>query len=386
MVNLFTLGLLLIMGELVIRVFSFQTPQGPVFMNITLRPRDWQEESTHYREVWKKATVNGSYFVYDNFLGWTVGPNRRSIDGLNFSSVEGIRSPRTDMAFADIPAAHRIALVGDSYTFGLEVKYEETWGYQLERELGKEFQVLNFGVDGFGVDQAYLRYYRDVRPWRPDFVIFGVFPHDLERTMAVYPFIDFQWEIPFAKPRFIFHEWQLKLLNVPLPIPEAIFSKSSVANLSFVKYDRGYNPADWQWSYYHSLYLFRFLISAFPVWYTPGKNTFNEEARFIDDEAIKSLNSALLNSFIRLATAEGSTPIVVYFPARRDFPSPSLSYPESGRGFTSRILQSAGIAYIDLFPCLEEINPSDRFINGMHHYTPQANAAVAKCLEEAILR
>jgi len=48
--------------------------------------------------------------------------------------------------------------VGDSFTFGQEVTYEESWGYLLEKALGSEFQVLNFGVAMYGVDQAYLRY------------------------------------------------------------------------------------------------------------------------------------------------------------------------------------------------------------------------------------
>ena len=34
-------------------------------------------------------------------------------------------------------------------------------------------------------DQAYLRYLRDVRPWRPQVVILGLIDHDLRRSMAV---------------------------------------------------------------------------------------------------------------------------------------------------------------------------------------------------------
>jgi lysophospholipase L1-like esterase len=70
--------------------------------------------------------------------------------------------------FAAVPAKRRIAVVGDSFTFGLEVRYEDTWPYQLERALGPEFRVLNLGVDGYGVDQAFLRYRRDVLAWRPE--------------------------------------------------------------------------------------------------------------------------------------------------------------------------------------------------------------------------
>jgi hypothetical protein len=81
--------------------------------------------------------------------------------------------------------------VGDSFTFGLEVRYEDTWPRQLERLLGPEFQVLNFGVDGYGVDQAYLRYRRDGLAWRPEIVVLGVIDDDFRRTMCVYAFLCF---------------------------------------------------------------------------------------------------------------------------------------------------------------------------------------------------
>jgi hypothetical protein len=58
-------------------------------------------------------------------------------------------------------------------------------------QLGPQVQVLHFGVDGYGVDQAYLRYQRDVRPWHPDLVILGFINHDLHRSLAVYSFVSF---------------------------------------------------------------------------------------------------------------------------------------------------------------------------------------------------
>ena len=77
------------------------------------------------------------------------------------------------MSFASPTGKTRIALVGDSFTFGEDVTYEETWGYFLEKELGSQFQVLNFGVAGYGVDQSFLRYEKDVRKWKPKIVIFA---------------------------------------------------------------------------------------------------------------------------------------------------------------------------------------------------------------------
>jgi len=85
----------------------------------------------------------------------------------------GTRSPRPGTVFADRSADYRIALIGDSFTFSDEASYEESWSYKLERKLRPQVQVLNFGVSGYGIDQAYLRYKRDVRPWHPDIVVLG---------------------------------------------------------------------------------------------------------------------------------------------------------------------------------------------------------------------
>lgn len=122
-----------------------------------------------------------------------MGPNRRSPDGWYFSSVEGIRSAGPNMRMADRTGRFRVALIGDSNAFSFEVPFDQSWGYLLERLLGDDVQVLNFGVDGYGIDQMYLRYRRDVRPWKPQVVLIGFIGHDLSRTMAVYPFVSFGW-------------------------------------------------------------------------------------------------------------------------------------------------------------------------------------------------
>ncbi len=377
MLNLVPVVILLATGELVIRIFSVQTPHGPVFMNVSLLPKNWHDVVARNHQILKRAALEGSYLVYDDLMGWTVGPNRRSADGLNFSSVEGIRSPRPGMAFADLPAGHRIALVGDSYTFGLDVPYEESWGYQLERDLGPDFQILNFGVSGYGLDQAYLRYDRDVRPWQPNIVIFGVFPHDVYRAMTVYTFTSFPyWEYVFAKPRFLVSDEHLSLVNVPPLPPAAILAKGSIRELPFIEHDSGYRQTDWEWRYYHHLYLLRFLISRYPRWEVASTD--------LSDKAMKSISAELLHAFVRRATAHGSMPIVVYLPARRDFHQPSRDI-EEGVKLVHDVLRCAGIEYFDLTPCLLTVSASERFVVTGGHYSAQANAAIAKCLRPVVL-
>jgi hypothetical protein len=372
--NLWSVILVLVTAEVVIRVFAVNTPAGVVFANTLLLPRSWENFAARNRAILAKASTWGSYFVYDSMLGWTVGRSRRSKDGLYFSSVEGIRSPRVGIAFARASAKHRIAIVGDSFTFGLEVPYEDTWGHRLELMLGPEYEVLNFGADGYGIDQTYLRYQQDVLSWHPDIVILGMINDDLTRTMSVYGFLKFiDSEMPFPKPRFILKDNALTPLNLPLPTPHSIFANRSIMELPFVEYDASFQRAEWEWRFYHHAYSIRFLLSRFPQWSAPGST--------VSDEAKKSVNGELFRLFMQLARKHGSTPIVVYFPSRPDFEAVSTS---SG-GITSvakKVLQANNIPFLDMTDCVSKISPDERFVT--RHYSSATNAAIARCLKDSI--
>jgi hypothetical protein len=278
-----------------------------------------------------------------------------------------MRAPREGVSFPELTKKTRIALVGDSYTFGEDVAYEDTWGYLLEKALGSDFEVLNFGVPGYGVDQAYLRYEKDVRKWKPKVVIFSFISHDVERTMTVYTSVNYpEWSMPFSKPRIILRDGDLKRLNVPPLPPEAIFSRGSISELPFLEYDRGYRQSDWRQSFFHLSYLNR----AFMTWFRPWEAVTPD----VSDEALVSVNASILKAFVRSAEQTEATPVVVYHP-KREF----AAGPSSPLTLGKRVLQEAGLGYTEPTSCLLELDPADWFIpHG--HYTPQGNAAVAKCL------
>src|SRR5689334_9896888 len=118
-------------------------------------------------------------------------PSRRNATGQDASSAEGLRAPRVGMSFADRrtrhsglldkPATVRVALIGDSMTYGYEVRCEDSWGHALEAHLGTTAQVLNFGVAGYGLNQVLLRYERDTQPWQPQIVLIGITSEEIRR-------------------------------------------------------------------------------------------------------------------------------------------------------------------------------------------------------------
>lgn len=365
--NVITVMLTVVTAEIAVRVVVRSYYGYEAIGNLVLKPKDWNAIKGHYQKLIKKQRGDLSYQIYDPLLGWTIGPSRLSADGLYWSSPEGIRAPDGNTSFSGNIEGVDIALVGDSFTFGEEVKYEESYGYYLEQMLGSPFRVLNFGVPGYGLAQMFLRYERDVRPWKPKISIFGFISGDLRRTLWVYPFLgNFRWGNPYSNPRFILRDGELTTINTPLLTSHVIFSQESISDLPFLEYQKEYHSSEWERHWYHASYLVRLLLSWYSSW--------PDDREQSSEEVFWSINAALVKAFVKSATEAGSIPLVVYLPVEGELNRPS-SLPAA-----KRVLEEAGVAYIDPTSCLLKVNPSDRFTRHSGHYAAQGNAAIAKCL------
>jgi len=374
--TLVAISFMILAGEAIVRFGSVPSNQGSSFLNTTLAPRDWQIAAEWNRELLHRSPSNISYFVFDDLLGWTVGPSRQSTDGLYLSSREGIRSSTVGVSFTSWTDRPRVAIVGDSFTFGLEVQFESTWGKQLEDKSTVPIQVLNFGVDGYGVDQAYLRYHRDVQPWHAELVVLGFINHDLYRTFSIYPFVNwYGWGIPFPKPRFVLAGQSLRLLNTPLGAPENLLAIQAIQDLPFINDDPAYKAEAWEQTWYQHSYLVRFLFGTFPKWPDPSPE--------FSPQNIATLNGEILKTFAQEVTAQGGIPLIVYFPTRIDF---SASNPAETQILLD-FLRRREISVVDLTACLAQL-PRERlfFQDERRHYTPEGNALVAECLSPIIGR
>ncbi len=150
----------------------------------------------------------------DSLLGWRYRAGYASTE--TRMNRDGLRSAR-EYAATRRPGVLRVAAYGDSYVYGTEVPLPATWSSVLEAR-DSTIEVLNYGVGGYGTDQAYLRYLRDGATHAPDIVLIGFAPVDLARAVNVYRrFLD-PGELPLAKPRFVLGpDTTLRLLPHPLP-------------------------------------------------------------------------------------------------------------------------------------------------------------------------
>jgi hypothetical protein len=87
---------------------------------------------------------------------------------------QGMRDDRT-FPLAKPAGVCRVALFGDSYFAGFELKYPDTYAYRLERALrqrGYKVEVLNFAVSGFGTAEHNKTYEGYARKFSPDLVLY----------------------------------------------------------------------------------------------------------------------------------------------------------------------------------------------------------------------
>jgi len=90
------------------------------------------------------------------------------------SNSLGYRGPEPDLT----PGRKRIAIYGDSFIHALYSPLEETFVQRLEDALqrrGRDVQVFNAGVSGYGPDQSSRRIEEDLERIRPDLLVLSVY-------------------------------------------------------------------------------------------------------------------------------------------------------------------------------------------------------------------
>ena len=112
----------------------------------TLLPR-------HQKAIRDLLADRSRYIAFSPALGWTVKPGGAS--DLYRANDQGLRADRNyDLAPAE--GVLRILAFGDSFTHANGVPNAQTWEARLEA-MDPGLEVLNFGVPGYGLDQALLR-------------------------------------------------------------------------------------------------------------------------------------------------------------------------------------------------------------------------------------
>ena len=149
---------------------------------------------------------------FDEKLGWSKIPLTHGVSERTGYAVEyrinskGLRDEET--TYKKPEDTFRIVLVGDSYTFGFGVPIEKHFSTLLEGYF-QNVEVINMGIDGFGVDQELLYLKLEGFRYKPDLVLAYV-PHYAEhRHMHITRFGK-------NKPRYLLVNGNLILTHSPV--------------------------------------------------------------------------------------------------------------------------------------------------------------------------
>lgn len=136
--------------------------------------------------LWVEHPTRG-YTYARQFSGTIVREDfsiRVRTSGLGFRIDEESNRP--------IGSHHLVLTVGDSFTFGWGVEYEQAWPAQLEsilnegRVSGSGPQVINAGVSGYSLRQIHRLTLDLIEELNPEVVVVGVYPAAVDRLFDPY--------------------------------------------------------------------------------------------------------------------------------------------------------------------------------------------------------
>lgn len=183
----------------------------------------------------------------DPYVGHVPLGNSVSANGWWQTNELGARS-RLETTRWQSPGIRRLLLFGDSYTQGSRVPQEETFAHYLGETSG-DTEVVNFGVDGYSMGQAFLRYQQIAARIEHELVFLILVPDaDLWREVNVSRFVARRWEAYAINPRFVLDEGTLQHVGSPFrSLDEMLRDKRDnegrISADHLRKYDRFFFPA-----------------------------------------------------------------------------------------------------------------------------------------------
>lgn len=248
-------------------------------------------------------------------LGWVYRSGYSSAsDRVNSVGARSLREYERE----PLEGTRRVAAYGDSFMYGTEVSVEDAWSTVLEA-ITPSTEVLNFGVGGYGTDQAFLRYVEGRGAHGEDLVLIGFAPVNLRRSVNVYRRFISDRDSPLVKPRFVVGDEGLVLVPNPLPPPDeyrrlAEEPRATVRELG--RHDSWYNPLVWENSLYDLSPTVRLVTYL-------GSRVYRarlSKGRLLRDGAFNPASEAfmvqrmVLQAFHDSVSATGAQPQLVIFP------------------------------------------------------------------------
>lgn len=329
--------------------------------------------------------------IFSEKLGWSYPPYFVFQDQQGIIYRHGQFGERLTCTYY---ASDLIASYGDSFTHCNEVKDTATWQTFLAHKLGKN--VLNFGVAGYGPDQAVLLYgaHYNIAPKTP-IVMLCIFPENINRIVNVYRnFYMYRDPLSLTKPRFVISDGNVKLLENPV---RSVKELDKLLEPSFVErvgvndywYQLGRRLPPIRFPYTFSLFRWREIVTinvkaslcrAAPRVFPP---TFNLDL-YAEPEPFATM-CGVVDRFVETAVQREEYPIIAVIP-HTDYVREVL---ETGGTRTDRLIsymKKKNYVVFDLVRAMADLKPSlaqlDTWYQG--HATVEGNRITADLIHRLL--
>ncbi len=344
-------------------------------------PQDWP------RLVRAAATGNqgGSLVLFHPVLGWDYPQRLIYEDAAGVSYSHGSQGERLCLTNFDTTL---ISAYGDSFAYCAEVGDKDTW----ENFLGEKLRtnVLNFGVGGYGTDQALLKY--ELYEGKPTkIVMLCVLPENVNRVVSIYrPFYTYSDPLRLTKPMFRKEGEKISLIRNP------ITSAAELSKLDEEQFLEELGKVDYWYQLDKKLPKFEFpYFLSFLAWRGPVfSELVAQTSRFsnskvrrpwnlFDEDAPLSIMCHIADRFVATARARGSEPLIVMMPYKDFITEMTDNGVERVANF-AEYLSRKGHPFLDAGKSVAEMKPSKKDLENWYegHATAEGNRILADILSQ----
>ncbi len=318
----------------------------------------------------------------DPILGWTAADFRpQEVDAAG--SRIGGHHPETKSPC--------VSMFGDSFTWGDEVSAEESFPNQLSGLL--RCRVANYGVGGYGTDQAFLRFRDGVADSAP-VVVLGHLSENIIRN--VNQFRGFVSGAPYGlKPRFVIDD-RGALQQIPLPTLTATqFGSIHRLSDSLLPYDffrpgRGGGAGTRVLRFPYTLSVGGALLDAQVRQRLKGMPAWEEYYDSAHPARGLEVTAAIILAFHNEALARGQRPVILLIPTLWDLQqlqaTGRLPYAPLEQALESGGVRTPGVAY-RMLEMLGDRTSCDLYMGCVihRHLNPEGNAMLAAIVKQWML-
>lgn len=345
-----------------------------------------QLSAPHHDSLTKFIADDIALTGFSKTLGWTNKANIETEDGVHITNSIGVRGKREYQK--DKPTDKiRVTSFGDSFTYGMEVRGQQTWQQQLEA-LDPQFETMNFGVGAHGTDQALMRYRTEGADYESDFVVIGFMTENINRILNVYrPFYMPTTGIPVTKPRYQLRGGNLVFIDNP---NEQVEDYSALLEDTIDTLHRyGQNDFYYRRAYaagsfdrFATVRLWKMASATFL-----SKPTYELNGVYAKDGEGFQLLTAILKAFAQEVAATGATPVVLISPQLRDVERQVAGQSKMYQPLLEW-LTANDIEHIDLLPTINAFDVQhviyDFFSPTRGHYSARGNRWVAQAVRKRL--